>query len=76
MLRIDIINDGSGTHTTGNYKYDVLVTTSSGQVEHIATGVVKGHPRVNPWYRLAQMVIDHARTKGDIAMATILQGLP
>jgi len=72
MLRIDIINDATGTSDIGNYKYNVLVTTASSQIEHIATGVIRGHKRNNPWWKLAMLVGYDAQCKYEKELAAAL----
>jgi len=56
MLRLDIVNDGTGTHKVGNYRYYVYVTDTAGNLQEIARGEIKGHKRSRPWYGLVTAI--------------------
>lgn len=55
MLTVEIVNDGTGTLETGNYRYRALV---NGQ--EIASGEVKGHFRPAGWESLLAKVANKA----------------
>jgi hypothetical protein len=60
MLTVEIINDGTGTNTEGNYDYRVLVNGKT-----IAEGRVEGHARIGGWAELLKKVSadgEHRRT--------------
>jgi len=59
MLRLDIVNDGTGTHEVGNYRYYVYVTDTAGNLQEIARGNVKGHKRSKRWYELVIQVANN-----------------
>lgn len=52
MLIIKIQNDGTGTPEFGNYRYQVLVNSTS-----IEVGEIKGHKR-GDWRRLVARVLE------------------
>ena len=52
MLIIKIQNDGTGTPEYGNYRYQVLVNSTS-----IEVGEIKGHKR-GDWRRLVARVLE------------------
>lgn len=61
MLRIEILNDGTGDFGTGNYTYRVFVNTRV-----IASGEVKNHKRGEGWLELVRKVhADAERRKWD-----------
>ena len=51
MLQVKIVNDGTGTPESGNYKYSVLV---NGEV--IQSGEITAHPRITGWKPLVRAV--------------------
>ena len=52
MLTIKIVNDGTGTNTDANYRYQVLVNDTV-----IESGEVKGHDRRKGWQNLVEMLV-------------------
>ena len=60
MLRILIQNDGTGTDENARYAYSVFVNE-----DWIDMGIIEGHNRADPWWVLAQRVIDDAKAKGE-----------
>ena len=52
MLTIKIVNDGTGTNTDANYRYQVLVNDTV-----IESGEVKGHDRRKGWRNLVEMMV-------------------
>jgi hypothetical protein len=55
MLTIKIVNDGTGTNTDANYRYQVLVNDTV-----IESGEVKGHDRRKGWQNLVEMLAIHS----------------
>ena len=53
MLIVKIVNDGTGTVETGNYRYQVMVNDTV-----IESGEVKDHNRKDGWRILLQMIVD------------------
>lgn len=67
MLRVDIINDGTGTTEIGNYCYEVVVTRiNNGKVklERIQTGRIEGHRRKLGWPQLLNRLLQQS-AEGD-----------
>ena len=60
MLIIKIINDGTGTNTDANYRYQVLVNDTV-----IESGEIKGHDRRKGWVNLIEMLADESRKKNE-----------
>jgi hypothetical protein len=60
MLTIKIVNDGTGTNTDANYRYQVLVNDTV-----IESGEVKGHDRRKGWVSLVEMLADESRKKNE-----------
>ena len=54
MLIIKIQNDGTGTPEIGNYRYQVLVNSTS-----IEVGEIKGHKR-GDWRKLVAMMLENS----------------
>ena len=54
MLIIKIQNDGTGTPEYGNYRYQVLVNSTS-----IEVGDIKGHKR-GDWRKLVAMMLENS----------------
>ena len=54
MLIIKIQNDGTGTPEFGNYRYQVLVNSTS-----IEVGDIKGHKR-GDWRKLVAMMLENS----------------
>ena len=54
MLIIKIQNDGTGTTEIGNYRYQVLVNSTS-----IEVGDIKGHKR-GDWRKLVAMMLENS----------------
>ena len=54
MLIIKIQNDGTGTPEIGNYRYQVLVNSTS-----IEVGDIKGHKR-GDWRKLVAMMLENS----------------
>jgi hypothetical protein len=52
MLIIKIVNDGTGTNTDANYRYQVLVNDTV-----IESGEVRGHDRRKGWVNLVEMLV-------------------
>ena len=53
MLIIKIQNDGTGTVEVGNYRYQVLVNSTS-----IEVGDIKGHKRSSGWRKLVARLLE------------------
>jgi hypothetical protein len=53
MLIIKIQNDGTGTTEIGNYRYQVLVNSTS-----IEVGEIKGHKRSSGWRKLVARLLE------------------
>ena len=58
MLTIKIVNDGTGTNTDANYRYQVLVNDTV-----IESGEVKGHDRRKGWRNLVKTLINRSELK-------------
>jgi hypothetical protein len=56
MLTLKIHNDGTGTHTIGNYDVSVMVNH-----KEIWCGRVEGHQRQLSWQDLVEQVLCSAR---------------
>jgi len=54
MLIIKIQNDGTGTPEIGNYRYQVLVNSTS-----IEVGEIRGHRR-GDWRKLVAMMLENS----------------
>ena len=54
MLIVKIQNDGTGTTEIGNYRYQVLVNSTS-----IEVGDIKGHKR-GDWRKLVAMMLENS----------------
>lgn len=52
MLTIKILNDGTGTDESSNYRYQVLINHTV-----IESGEVKGHDRRKGWQNLVDMLV-------------------
>lgn len=59
MLTIQIQNDGTGTETKANYRYQVLINQTV-----IESGEIKGHNRKDGWQRLTAMLVENSLFKG------------
>lgn len=55
MLIIRVVNDGTGTNESSNYKYDVLINETV-----IETGEIKGHNRDFGWRDLIRTLITNS----------------
>ena len=55
MLIIKIQNDGTGTPEIGNYRYQVLVNSTS-----IEVGDIKGHKRSSGWQKLVARLLENS----------------
>ena len=53
MLIIKIQNDGTGTPEIGNYRYQVMVNSTS-----IESGNIKGHRRSSGWRKLVARLLE------------------
>ena len=53
MLIIKIQNDGTGTPEVGNYRYQVLINSTS-----IEVGDIKGHTRSSGWRKLLVRLLE------------------
>lgn len=51
MLNIEIVNDGTGTERSANYKYVVRVND-----EVLEIGTIKGHDRSDGWRYLVTLI--------------------
>lgn len=60
MLRVQFINDGTGTKEVGNYDYKVFVN-----LKKIAEGRIEGHSRADGWQGLVLQFVDANLLKGD-----------
>ena len=61
MLIIKIVNDGTGTNTDANYRYQVLVNDTV-----IESGEVKGHDRRKGWQNLVEMIVENSKTEYEL----------
>lgn len=52
MLKINILNDGTGPDEAANYTYEVYVN-----LKRIASGKILGHDRSEPWTELVDKMI-------------------
>lgn len=55
MLTVEITNDQTGTDESANYEYVVRVNW-----REIARGKVSGHNRKGEWWKLLNLVVQHA----------------
>jgi len=55
MLIIKIQNDGTGTPEIGNYRYQVMVNSTS-----IEVGDIKGHKRSSGWQKLVVRLLENS----------------
>lgn len=53
MIRVDIINDGTGTEEIGNYTYRIYTPFT-----RLAEGKLSGHKRKDGWESLLEKVVD------------------
>lgn len=51
MITLHIVNDRTGTNTSANYKYVVMVNGKT-----IDEGRVKGHNRADDWRKLVKLI--------------------
>lgn len=55
MLTIKIVNDGTGTDESSNYRYQVLINQTV-----IESGEIKGHDRSKGWQNLVDMLVSES----------------
>lgn len=58
MLVIKIVNDGTGTDNSSNYRYQVLINQSV-----IYSGSVKKHDRNNGWVGLLKLMLEQLESE-------------
>jgi hypothetical protein len=61
MIRLDIINDRTGTQEIGNYTYRIYTPFTL-----LAEGMLKGHTRSDGWKILLDKIIDKVYRTQDL----------